>query len=498
MALKGTNGDDSFSGTIFDDEIFGFGGNDIISGSPGSDRIDGGADIDKVDYSHFLRGTLFIEGDAVDVDLERGTQFGGLAEGDVLIDVENILGSVENDTIRGDAEGNVLSGFSGDDILEGRGGDDVLEGDDGNDILLGDTGGDLLDGGAGIDTANYGASNAAVSVFLTPGTGSGGTAAGDFLVEVENLTGSNFADTLVGSAVANVLAGGLGNDTLAGLAGGDTLNGGGGFDIATYAASGSGVTVDLTLGDGSGGDATNDTLTAIENLIGSNFLDSLVGNSLANVLDGGGSVDLLAGRLGNDIYIVDNAGDAVIENAGEGVDEVRASASYTLSSGAEVETLRTTDENGTAAINLTGNNLVNTIVGNNGNNTISGGGGGDTLIGARGVDALSGGSGADRFVWRDVTDSGTAIPAMDLIVDFDPLAGELIDLSGIDANAIAAGNQAFTFIGAAGFSGTPGEVNFVQVNGETIIQMQTGVENDIEMGVRIQGIVTPETSWFVL
>jgi hypothetical protein len=87
---------------------------------------------------------------------------------------------------------------------------------------------------------------------------------------------------------------------------------------------------------------------------------------------------------------------------------------------------------------------------------------------------------------------------MDLIADFDPLEGDLIDLGGVDANAIAGGNQAFTFIGAAGFSGTPGEVNFSHLNGETIIQLQTGVVADSEMSIRIAGIVTPEASWFLL
>ena len=61
----------------------------------------------------------------------------------------------------------------------------------------------------------------------------------------------------------------------------------------------------------------------------------------------------------------------------------------------------------------------------------------------------------------------------------------------------AAGNQAFTFIGAAAFSDTPGEVNFVHVNGDTIIQLQTGVAATPRR-IRIPGIVTPDASMFVL
>jgi Ca2+-binding RTX toxin-like protein len=435
MALRGNERDNVFFGTRFDDEIFGFGGNDEIGGSPGSDRIDGGQGIDRVTYNLFhppYPGTSFlqVEGEAVDVDLERETQFGGLAEGDVLIDIENVLGSIYDDTIRGDGAENLLEGTNGDDVLDGRGGNDRLDGgfdDDsltggigndllfgnqGNDTLFGDDGADLLDGGAGVDTANYFGSAAAVVVRLDNGTGVGGNAAGDVLLNIENVVGSTFGDSLTGSADANVLSGNFGNDVLAGLAGPDTLNGGIGNDTATYAESSSGVIVDLSLGAGLGGDATNDTFISIENLTGSAFADTLVGNDFANLL--------------------------------------------------------------------------------------SGGDGADRLIGGRGVDTLRGSAGGDTFVWRNITESGTVIATMDLIVDFDPLAGDLIDLGGVDASAIAAGNQAFTFIGASGFSGTPGEINFIHLNGETIIQLQTGVEGDVEMGIRIAGVVTPEASWFVL
>ena len=150
-----------------------------------------------------------------------------------------------------------------------------------------------------MDTATYATSAAAVTVLLnvgTAGVGLGGDAGGDVLISIENVTGSLFADSLIGSSAANVLAGGGGNDTLTGLGGADTLNGGNGFDTASYVASASGVVVDLAAGTGAGGDANDDTLISIENVIGSNFIDALFGNAFANILDGGGGTDVLVGR----------------------------------------------------------------------------------------------------------------------------------------------------------------------------------------------------------
>ena len=136
-------------------------------------------------------------------------------------------------------------------------------------------------------------SAAGVTVSLAAGTGSGGDAAGDTLSGIENLTGSAQADTLTGDGNANTLDGGGGDDTLNGGAGGDTLIGGSGSDTASYAASGAGVTVNLGAGTASGGDAAGDTLSGIENLIGSAQADTLTGDGGDNVLEGGAGGDTL-------------------------------------------------------------------------------------------------------------------------------------------------------------------------------------------------------------
>ena len=95
------------------------------------------------------------------------------------------------------------------------------------------------------------------------------------------------------------------------------------------------------------------------------------------------------GLDGDDRYYVDNAGDIIQEAVdGGATDLVLASTSYLLAAGVHVEQLITTSAAGTAAINLTGNELANSITGNAGSNTINGKGGADTLSGYFGSDAF--------------------------------------------------------------------------------------------------------------
>ncbi len=103
-------------------------------------------------------------------------------------------------------------------------------------------------------------------------------------------------DTLLGGEGGDdILMGGSGDDTLYGGAGGDELRGDGGIDTASYITSDEGVTVNLATGTGSGGDATSDTLTDIENITGSLHNDTLTGDSSANVISGGYGDDVIDG-----------------------------------------------------------------------------------------------------------------------------------------------------------------------------------------------------------
>jgi len=227
---------------------------------------------------------------------------------------------------------------------------DTLIGTEGNNVFYASGENDTITGGAGSDTYDASASANAVNVLLASGV-AGGTGIGlDTLSGIENATGGSAGDTLTGDGSANSLTGNGGNDIISGLGGDDILDGGDGNDS----------------------------------------------------LDGGTGADQMAGGAGNDSYVVDNAGDTVTENAGEGTDSVQASISYTL--GANVENLTLT---GSASIAGTGNSSDNVLTGNTGANSLTGDAGNDTLDGGAGADAMFGGTGNDTYVIDNVGDTVT-------------------------------------------------------------------------------------------
>ena len=146
-----------------------------------------------------------------------------------------------------------------------------------------------------------------------------------------------------------------------------------------------------------------------------------------DVLFGTAGNDTLAGGIGNDTYFVGNAGDQIIEAANQGYDVVAAAVSYTLTAGAHVELMTTGWIEGTALINLTGNELAQQIWGNAAANTLSGGdgddelfgfGGSDTLIGGNGKDVMFGGAGANDSLQGGLGDDTYFIDdAGDVIVE---------------------------------------------------------------------------------
>jgi Ca2+-binding RTX toxin-like protein len=340
-------------------------------------------------------------------------------------------------TVVGSTSG--ILGTDGTDTLKGGTSDDTIYGQGGDDLLRGGLGNDHFDGGAGNDTVTYNNAKAGVSVDLAV-TGAQTVSAGqsETLVSIENLTGSSYDDHLSGDGGANVLSGSGGNDLLTGRAGDDTLIGGGGDDVliggpgndvldggwgtdtASYADAGSAVTVRLSIvGPQNTGGAGVDTLIKVENVVGSAYADTLVGNDGNNVLDGGKGADVLIGGAGADV-----------------------------------------------------------------------------LIGGAGADTMTGGTGADTFVIKSTADSTMGSP--DVITDFHAKELDVVDLSGIDANTSAAGDQAFTFVGTAAFTHHAGELRYsVDAAGAHVMGDVNG-DGVADFQVILSGVTTLTSGNFVL
>jgi serralysin len=442
----GGSGNDTFYGNSAANHLTGNAGNDTLDGGAGADVMTGGLGDDR--YYIDNAGDTIVEaanqGD--DIAFVLGTYT--LAQG---VSVETLVALNQSSTdplvLTGNEFGQSLYGNLGDNYLNGGQGNDFLVGLAGNDNLLGGTGADDMQGGTGNDV--YYADQAGDRIFENVGEGS------DLVVatatytltdgaQVEtmsadpnagniNLTGNEFAQSIYGNAGNNNITGMGGADYLVGGAGNDTYYVdpsdfigevvGGGDDtivIATSYILREGNEIETLV-------ALNQDSTDPVNLTGNEFGQSLYGSQGNNMLNGGGGNDFLVGLggndfliggpgndnmqggAGNDLYYVEDSGDQIFENAGEGDDLAVCFTSFALGAGQSVETLSALE--GTAAINLTGNALAQSLYGNAGANVLTSGGGADYMVG---------GAGNDTFVL-------TNAPGVSTIGDYS--AGDVVDIT---------------------------------------------------------------------
>ena len=225
--FKGSGNDDTFNGSENDSTFEGMGGNDTFNGGAGSETV-------EYQWEYEVGGTGGITVDLSDVDIDGyATVNDTLGGTDKLKNIENIIGTGENDTITGNDADNYIAGLNGDDTINGGGGHDELRGQGGNDTIDGGDGDDKLRGGAGDDT----------------------------------ITGGDGRDNINGNVGDDIISAGDGDDWINGSSigvGTDTVDGGSGYDMmgfekdfedefeAEYSLDGITVTLQAGANPGSG------------------------------------------------------------------------------------------------------------------------------------------------------------------------------------------------------------------------------------------------------
>ncbi|MDQ4086774.1 MAG: hypothetical protein M3177_01975 [Pseudomonadota bacterium] len=309
---------------------------------------------------------------------------------------------------------NVVFGTGAGEAVTGTAGADVVWGLGGDDEMRGGTGPDLLDGGAGNDI--YFIISTEDRARELPGAGIDtvrSTVSYTLGANIENLillgtaaingAGNAGANRITGNSAANRIDGGGGADVMSGGAGADKYLVDNALDQIVEASGGGIDSVESSISYRLGAHVEQLTLTGdgAINGTGNAVANTIIGNDGNNVLDGGAGADRMEGRRGSDTYIVDSTGDRVEEWSSYADDDVvRSSVSYVLP--VNVERLVLT---GTAAINGTGNDLVNEITGNAAANLLDGG---------ANADFMRGGAGDDTYVF-------------DYADDVFELAGEGVD-----------------------------------------------------------------------
>jgi serralysin len=298
-------------------------------------------------------------------------------------------------------------------------GDDTFSGSPEGEIIDAGTGRNVIDGGAGGNWISYSNIKAPIKVTLkdsNQATVYVGGVSQDKIKNISNVQGGLGTNTLVGDKTNNVFIGGP-------LA--DSFNGGLGSNTVSYLNSKSAVTASLKSPSTNRGDARGDKYISIQNIEGSEFSDTLIGNTSANV-----------------------------------------------------------------------------IIGRKGNDNIYGFGGNDVIIGGLGIDVLVGGTGSNIFQYRSLDEMplGDSAPSTDSIVDFK-VSSDKIDVSLIDANRLAGGTQAFTFVGESEFSGAAGQLRVFASAGDCYVQADVDGDQKADASIRLRGLTIPSqimSSSFIL
>ncbi|WP_416896703.1 MAG: FecR domain-containing protein [Minwuia sp.] len=485
-------GNDTLSGSAADEQIDGRGGNDIINGGAGQDTLIGGDGDDTIDPGQNTTFD-FIEtrtgSDTVNFS-DPGQGFFVLAYGDqtagINANIGNTSGTIAKatgtDTLQNVdlIDGSGLGGLQ----ITGSGFDDTLTADliDQNEFIQfrGRGGNDSFTGGGGFDRLDYVEATSGITIDVGAGStgvgldGDGGT---DTFSNIDEVRGSDFADSLLGS---------VGDDRFITRLGNDTVNGLGGFDLLRYDRSNVDV-VNLDASEGianvtyTGEVLTQDFFLNMErfrgSLLGDDTLrgagvderfegrggndliegnggnDTLQGEDGNDTLTGGAGNDLMEGGAGTDRAVYTGNSEnfsAVFADDGSGVvltDDLNIEGTDTLSS--SIEEIEFADgtllaQYGTAgADNLTGTAAEDVLAGAGGNDTLSGDAGGDVLVGGGGDDLIQGGAGTDEAAYQGPSSNFQATFADDgsNVVLADTVGAEGTDTIANDVEEISFGDE---------------------------------------------------------
>jgi Ca2+-binding RTX toxin-like protein len=478
LTLTGTDAVNG-AGNAADNVVIGNEGNNTLRGLDGNDMLDGGAGADTLiagagDDTYVIdnAGDVVIESAGEGVDTVRSrisTTLGDNVENLTLIGINAINGG-------GNALDNVIIGNAAANVLDGGAGADQMRGGLGNDTYAVDNAGDLV-----TEYVNEGVDTVLASVDYALGanlenltlTGAATQGSGNELDNV--IRGNSLTNRLDGGAGADTLVGGTGDDVYVVDDAGDVVveQANEGIDTAVasvdYALSANVENLTLT------GNATLGTANALDNVLTANDLgdalfgndgnDTLLGGTGTDTLDGGAGndiliggagADLMRGGAGDDSYVVDDAGDQVVETADAGFDRVSSNIDYVLPENVEQLTLTGT------ALKGTGNALDNLLFGNDQANVFDG---------AAGADRMVGGAGDDRYIVDN---------AADQVVETVDAGNDTVLAS--TSYALAPNVENLVLTGTDALSGTGNELANVLVGNSAANTLSAGDGDDVLAG----------------
>jgi Ca2+-binding RTX toxin-like protein len=412
-AINGTDGNDTLTGSDANDSISGLAGNDTLRGGDGADSLyggdgqddwlfgdsgndylqdsyglmSGGAGNDTLDGTADGLNDSFVDADygqeagtaGITVNLLTGRATDTYGDTDTLINIKGIIASSRADH---------LTGGIGDELFRGMAGNDTI------------------DGGAGWDEVHYrldagAGGTAGVTVNLLTGLAVDGFGNTDQLISIERVRGSGFADLITGNADDNRFRGLGGNDTMAGGDGWDSLD----YSVDARYGGAFGVTVNLATGRATDGTGDTDSFTSIEAVKGTNFGDTLVGDEVANLLQGQGGNDTLNGGGGNDTLQGGSGDDWNDGSAGS--DTVDGGSGYDRANYRNLGVAVTIDMTAGTVVKAGGGSdtliSIERVMGSELADSIVGSAADDDFSGNQGNDTLDGGAGGDNVWYGNAT-----------------------------------------------------------------------------------------------